>query len=117
MCSPERTGLEIETENNAMTKYVMIGEGGFGNQTGPRGEGGGSNPTGGEYTETITGRIMQGAKFLTGGRGGGPGIFSALEWVNEGCAVWPVLLLFMYAGYRMEQRNYGRVSGGLRQPY
>ena len=47
---------------------------------------GGSNPTGGEYTETITGRILQGAKFLTLGDGGA-GMFSALEYVMKG-AVW-----------------------------
>ncbi|PXF56685.1 MAG: hypothetical protein C4B59_16490 [Candidatus Methanogaster sp.] len=50
-----RTGPEIETDNNAMTRRVVIEEGGFGNRTGPRGTGGGSNPTGGEYTEEITG--------------------------------------------------------------
>ena len=102
---------EIETENNAMTRYVAIEEGGFGNSTGPRGTGGGSNPTGGEYTEEITGRIMQGMEFLTGGGGGGAGMFSALEWIMKG-AVWLVLLLFVYTGYRMEQRSYGRVSVG-----
>jgi hypothetical protein len=72
-----------------MTKYVMIEEGGFGNQTGPSGIGDGSNPTGGEYTETITGKVMQGMKdFLTPGGGGGAGMFSALEWIMDG-AVWP----------------------------
>ena len=84
MCCQART--EIETDNNAMTKYVTIEEGGFGNQTGPRGTGGGSNPTGGEYTEKITGRFMQGMKeFLSFG---GAGMFSALEWILKG-AVWP----------------------------
>ena len=103
---------EIETENNAMTRYVTIEQGGFGNSTGPRGTGGGSNPTGGEYTEEITGRVMKGMKeFLTVGGGGGAGMFSALEWIMKG-AVWLVLLLFVYTGYRMEQRNYGRVSAG-----
>jgi hypothetical protein len=48
---------EIETDNNAMTTYVPIEEGGFGNQTGPRGTGGGSKPTGGEFTKKITGRV------------------------------------------------------------
>ena len=91
-----------------MTKYVMIEEGGFGNQIGPRGTGGGSNPTGGEYTETITGRVMEGMKFSTFGGGGGAGMFSALEWIMKG-AVWSVLVLFVYAGYWMEQRSYGRV--------
>jgi hypothetical protein len=101
---------EIETDNNAMTKYVTIEEGGFGNQTGPRGTGGGSNPTGGEFTEEITGRIMQGMKeFFTMGGGGGAGMFSLTEWVLKG-AVWLVLMLFVGLGYRMEQRSYGRVS-------
>jgi len=95
---------EVETDNNAMTKHVIIEEGGFGNQTGPRGTGGGSNPTGGEYTETITGRIMEGVKFSTFGGGGGAGMFSALEWIMKG-AVWLVLLLFVCAGYRMEQQS------------
>jgi hypothetical protein len=27
-------------------------------------------------------------------------------------AVWFVLVLFVYAGYRAEQRSYGRVSAG-----
>ncbi len=75
--------------------------------TGPRGTGGGSNPTGGEFTEEITGRVMQGMKdFLSGGGGGGAGMFSAIEWIMKG-AVWFVLLLFVCAGYRMEQRSYG----------
>ena len=104
---------EIETDNNAMTKHVTIEEGGFGNQTGPRGTGGGHNPTGGEYTEKITGRVMQGMKdFLSGGGGGGAGMFSLTEWIMKG-AVWLVLLLFVCAGYRMERRSYGRVSRGL----
>lgn len=101
---------EIETENNAMTKHVTIEEGGFGNRTGPRGPGGGSNPTGGEFTEEITGRVMQGMKeFLSFGGGGGAGMFSLTEWIMKG-AVWLVLLLFVCTGYRMEQRNYGRVG-------
>ena len=62
---------EIETDNNALTKYVMIEEGG----------------------------------------GGGAGMFSALEWIVKG-AVWFVLVLFVYAGYRVEQRSYVRVSRG-----
>ena len=70
----------------------------------------GSNPTGGEYTETITGRIMQGSTFHTLGGGGGTGMFSALEWIMKG-DVW--LVLFVYAGYWMEQGSYGRVSAGV----
>ncbi|HIE32334.1 MAG TPA: DUF3344 domain-containing protein [Methanosarcinales archaeon] len=97
---------EVETDNNAMTKYVMIEEGGFGNQTGPRGIRGGSNPTGGEFTEPITGRVMQGMKeFLTFGGGGGAGMFSLTEWLMKG-AVWSVLLLLVCLGYWMEQRSY-----------
>ena len=103
---------EIETDNNAMTKHVPIEEGGFGNQTGPRGTGGGSNPTGGEFTEEITGRVMQGIKEFLGGGGGGAGMFSLTEWIMKG-AVWLVLLLFVGLGYRMEQRNYGRVGVSL----
>jgi len=38
-----------------------VKEGGFGNETGLLGVGGGGNPTGGGYTEEITGRIMMGA--------------------------------------------------------
>ncbi|PXF58351.1 MAG: hypothetical protein C4B59_13370 [Candidatus Methanogaster sp.] len=105
---------EIETDNNAMTKHVTIEEGGFGNQTGPRGTGGGRNPTGGEFTEEVTGRVLSRMiSSLIDGGGGGAGMFSALEWVMKG-AVWLVLLLFVYAGYRMEQRSYGRASRGLR---
>ena len=79
--------------------------------TGPRGTGGGSNPTGGEYTEKVTGRVMQGIKeFLS--MGGGAGMFSLAEWIMKG-AVWLVLLLFVGLGYRMEQRGYGRVSAGV----
>ena len=33
---------EAETDNNALTKYVTIEEDGFGNQTCPRGIGGGA---------------------------------------------------------------------------
>ena len=98
---------EIETDNNAVTKRVPIEEGGFGNQTGPRGTGGGSNPTGGKYTEEITGRVLQGIKeFFTMGKGGGAGMFSLTEWIMKGAA-WLVLLLFVGLGYRMEQRSYG----------
>ncbi len=100
-----------QTDNNAMTKHVLIGEGGFGNRTGHRGTGGGSNPAGGEYTEAITGRVTEEVKFSTFGGGGGAGIFSALEWVMKG-AVWLVLVLFVCAGYRAEQRSYGRVRMG-----
>ena len=108
---------EIETDNNAMTKRVLIEEGGFGNQTGPRGIGGGSNPTGGEYTEEITGRVMQGMKeFFSMGGGGGAGMFSALEWIMKG-AVWLALLLFVCIGYFMEQRSYGKVRVGLWQQH
>jgi hypothetical protein len=103
---------EVETDNNAMTKHAIIEEGGFGNQTGPRGTGGGSNPTGGEYAETITGRVMEGMKFSTIGGGGGAGMFSVLEWIMKG-TVWFALVLFVGLGYRMEQRSYGRVSRGL----
>ena len=106
---------EIETENNAMTRYATIEESGFGNSTGPRGEGGGSNPTGGEYTDEITGRIMQGVNFLTGG-GGGLGMVSPTELVMKG-AVWLVLLLFVYAGYRTERRSYDRVSAGYAEQF
>ena len=98
---------EIETDNNAMTKYVTIEEGGFGNQTGPRGSGGGSNPTGGEFTNEITGRVMQGIKdFLSEGGGGGAGMFSLTEWIMKG-AVGLVLMLCVGLGYRMEQISYG----------
>jgi len=100
---------EVETDNNAMTKRVLIEEGGFGNQTGPRGIGGGSEATGGKFTEKITGRIMQGAKFLTLGGGGGAGMFSLTEWIMKG-AVWLMLLFFVCTGYWMEQRSYGRAS-------
>ena len=86
---------EIETDNNAMSKSVVIEEGGFGNQTGPRGDGGGSNPTGGKFTEEITGRVMQGMKeFLSVGGGGGAGMFSLTEWIMKG-VVWLVLLSFV----------------------
>ncbi|RJS70085.1 hypothetical protein CW696_06295, partial [ANME-2 cluster archaeon] len=65
-----------------------------------------------EFTKKITGRIMQGTKeFLSGGGGGGAGMFSALEWLMKG-AVWLVLVLFVGLGYRMEKRSYVRVSGG-----
>ena len=74
--------------------------------TGPRGTGGGSNLTGGEYTEKITGRVMQGIKeFLSGGGGGGAGMFSLTEWIMKG-AVWFVLLLFVCTDTG-EQRSYG----------
>jgi len=101
---------EIETDNNAMSKSVVMEEGGFGNQTGPRGTGGGSNPTGGKFTEEITGRVMQGMKeSLSVGGGGGAGMFSLTEWIMKG-AVWLALLSFVCLGYRMEGRSYGRAS-------
>ena len=80
--------------------------------TGPRGTGGGSNPTSGEYTDEITGRVMQGIKeFFTMGGGGGAEMFSLTEWIMKG-VVWFVLLLFVCTGYFMEQRSYVRVSPG-----
>ncbi|NIA10346.1 MAG: hypothetical protein GWP10_11620 [Nitrospiraceae bacterium] len=76
--------------------------------TGPRGIGGGSNPTGGKFTEEITGRVMQGMKeFLSFSGGSGAGMFSLTEWIIMKGAVWFALMLFVYAGYRMEQRSYG----------
>ena len=101
---------EIETDNNAMTKYVRIEQGGLGNSTGPRGEGGGSNPSGGKYADEITGRVMQGVKFLTLGGGGSLGMFSVRECIMK-FVVWLMLLLFVYAGYRTEQRGLDRVRG------
>jgi len=101
---------EIETDNNAISKSVIIEEGGFGNQTGPRGTGGGSNPTGGKFTEEITGRVMKGVKeFLSVGGGGGAGMFSLTEWIMKG-AVWLVLSSLVCLGYLMEGRSYGRAS-------
>ncbi|MEA1909181.1 MAG: CARDB domain-containing protein [Euryarchaeota archaeon] len=108
---------EVETENNAMTRRVLIEEGGFGNQTGPRGIGGGAEATGGEFTEEITGRVMQGMKeFLTLGGGGGAGMFSLTEWIMKS-VVWSVLILFVCLGYWVEGRSLGRVNRGLQQPY
>jgi hypothetical protein len=69
--------------------------------TGPRGIGGGSNPTGGKFTEEITGRVMQGMKeFLSFSGGGGAGMFSLTEWIIMKGAVWFALMLFVYAGYK-----------------
>jgi hypothetical protein len=108
---------EVETENNAMSRHVLIEEGGFGNQTGPRGIGGGAEATGGEFTDEITGRVMQGMKeFLSLGGGGGAGMFSLTEWIMKG-AVWSVLLLFVCLGYWVEGRSYGRAGRGSQQPY
>ncbi len=100
---------EVEAENNALTKYVMIEEGGFGNQTGPRGAGGGSNPTGGEYTEKITGRVMQGMKDLLAGGGGGAGMFSLWEWIIKLVMLAACALTFG-VGYWREQRRHNRKS-------
>ena len=109
--------IEVDTDNNAMTRHVLIEEGGFGNQTGPKGEGGGAEATGGKFTEEVTGRVMQGMKeFLSLGGGGGAGMFSLTEWIMKG-AVWSVLLLFVCLGYWVEGRSYGRASRGSQQPY
>ncbi|MEA1869243.1 MAG: hypothetical protein U9N09_03715 [Euryarchaeota archaeon] len=76
--------------------------------TEPRGTGGGSNPTGGEFIEEITGRVMQGMKeFLTISGSGGAGMFPLTEWIMKS-AVWFVLLFFVYPGYLMEQRSGGK---------
>ena len=81
------------------------------------GVGVGAEATGGEFTEEITGRVMQGMKeFLSLGGGGGAGMFSPTEWIMEG-VVWSVLLLFVGLGYWGEGRSYGRASRGSQQPY
>nr|QNO50263.1 hypothetical protein MIKCHCCC_00003 [Methanosarcinales archaeon ANME-2c ERB4] len=49
----------------------------------------GSNQTGDEYNEEITGRVMQGIKEFLAGGGGGAGMFSLTEWIMKG-AVWIV---------------------------
>jgi hypothetical protein len=81
------------------------------------GVGVGAEATGGEFTEEITGRVMQGMKeFLSFGGGGGAGMFSLTEWILKS-VVWSVLLLFVGLGYWVEGRSYGRASWGSQQPY
>ena len=67
-------------------------------------------PTGGKFSDEITGRVMKGIKeFLSVGGGGGAGMFSLTEWIMKG-AVWLALFSFAGLGYRMKMRSYGRAS-------
>jgi len=55
---------------------------------------------------------MKGIKeFLSIGGRWRAGMFSLTEWILKG-AVWLVLLSFVFLGYRMEMRSYGRASRG-----
>jgi hypothetical protein len=105
--------VELDADNNVMTKYVPIVASGFGNESGPMGEGGsGAGGSGdGEGTslfDTITGILMKGTILKDGGGGGGGlGEFSLLEWLMKGMILTTCSLL-VYFGYFMEKRRHNK---------
>ena len=106
--------VELDADNNVMTKYVPIVASGFGNESGPMGEGGSGAGGSGEgdgfsLFDTITGILMKGTilKDGSGGGGGGLGEFSLLEWLMKGLILTTCSLL-VYLGYSMEKRRYNK---------
>jgi subtilase family serine protease len=106
--------IELDVDNNVMTKNVPIVEGGFGNESGPMGEGGAGAGGSGDgeglsLFDVITGILMKGTvlKDGSGGGGGGIGEFSMLEWLMKGLILTSCSLL-VYFGYSMEKRRYNK---------
>ncbi len=105
--------VEPDVDNNEMIKKVPIVPSGFGNESGPIGEGG--NGTGGSgdgegasIFDKITGILMKGTILKDGGGGGGGiGEFSLLEWLMKGLVLTTVALL-VYFGYSMEKRRHNK---------
>ena len=106
--------VELDVDNNVMTKNVPIVEGGFGNESGPLGEGGSGAGGSGDgeglsLFDVITGILMKGTvlKDGSGGGGGGIGEFSMLEWLMKGLILTTCSFL-VYFGYSMEKRRYNK---------
>ncbi|CAD7774206.1 hypothetical protein FHEFKHOI_01525 [Candidatus Methanoperedenaceae archaeon GB50] len=98
---------EVEINNNALSQYVIITEGGWGNESGPVGSGGKSERTGGIFTERITGRVMNKIISAALGGGGGAGIFSMREWILK-LGMLALCALTFGVGYWREQRRHNR---------
>ncbi|MHC1571503.1 MAG: CARDB domain-containing protein [Methanosarcinales archaeon] len=98
---------EVETDNNALSQYVIITEGGWGNESGPVGSGGEGERTGGIFTERITGRVMNKIISAALGGGGGAGIFSMWEWILK-LGMLALCALTFGVGYWKEQRRHNR---------
>ena len=104
--------VELDEDNNEMTKNVPIVEGGFGNESGPVGEGGAGAGGSGDgegvsLFDMITGILMKGSILKDGGGGGGGGLgeFSLLEWIMKGI-VLTICSILVYFGYSMEKRRH-----------
>lgn len=103
--------VELDVDNNEMTKNVPIVEGGFGNESGPVGEGGAGTGGSGDgegvsLFDMITGILMKGSILKDGGGGGGGiGEFSLLEWIMKGIVLTICSLLVCF-GYSMEKRRH-----------
>ena len=105
--------VELDADNNVMTKNVPIVASGFGNESGPIGEGGAGAGGSGDgegvsLFDTITGILMKGTILKDGGGGGGGiGEFSMLEWIMKGLILTTCSLL-VYFGYSLEKRRYNK---------
>ena len=105
--------VELDVDNNEMITKVPIVASGFGNESGPIGEGGDGAGGSGEgegisLFDTITGILMKGTILKDGGGGGGGiGEFSLLEWLMKGLILATCSLL-VYFGYSMEKRRHNK---------
>ncbi|HIH87030.1 MAG TPA: DUF3344 domain-containing protein, partial [Methanosarcinales archaeon] len=105
--------VELDVDNNEMTKNVPIVASGFGNESGAMGEGeagaGGSGDGDGvSLFDKITGILMKGSTLKDGGGGGGGiGEFSLLEWIMKGLILTTCFML-VYFGYSMEKRRHNK---------
>jgi subtilase family serine protease len=104
--------VELDFDNNVMTKNVPIVEAGFGNESGPvgaggEGIGGKGKGSGTSLLDAITGYLMKGT-VLGGeesGGGGGRGEYSLLGWVMR-FAVLTAGILVVCTGYMIERQRY-----------
>jgi subtilase family serine protease len=104
--------VELDFDNNVMTKNVPIVEAGFGNESGPMGAGGegiggDGKGSGTSLLDAITGYLMKGT-ILGGeesGGGGGRGEYSLLGWIMK-FSVLTAGILIVCTSYMIEREKY-----------
>jgi len=100
---PENTIEEWNEDNNIKTEYITIMEGGFGNESGPRGTGGGKSGGMASSREEITGYLMKGSVFSgEESAGGTSGEFSLLEYLMK-AALWIFFGFLLLIGWWREK--------------
>ncbi|MFQ6062196.1 MAG: DUF3344 domain-containing protein [Methanosarcinales archaeon] len=94
---------EWNEENNIKTEYITVVEGGFGNESGPRGTGGGKSGGMASSREEITGYLMKGSVFSgEESAGGTSGEFSLLEYLMK-AALWIFFGFLLLIGWWREK--------------